>query len=143
MRRKIWKKKVMSGILAVSLLLGLAACGAGDAGSKLNEMVSVSQTAASSAGSYADSFLSEDSAAEEYVEGAEYEAVTDSGSGMQSYYDSRKLIRTIYLDLETKEFDGLLALVEERTTSMAAILRLCRHITEAGILIGKQHEILI
>lgn len=107
--------RVMAAALAATMLLGLTACGSSD---KAASMYFTN--------GYSDSASAEGAAMDYGYESNEMEAVAEesgstmdtSGSQTNSYYDSRKLIRTVGLDLETKEFDRMLVLVEDKVAEL-------------------------
>ncbi|MCR4618121.1 MAG: DUF4349 domain-containing protein [Lachnospiraceae bacterium] len=123
------KKKFLAGIgIALSMALLLTACGSGNKNY-------VSEMAADSsyydAGDYSDYEydysldVAEETADESYngdfgtTSGTQADSVSDSASvSSQNKVDTnRKLIKTVDLDVETKEFDALVAAIENQVTA--------------------------
>ncbi len=111
MNKKVLCGKIMAAALATTMVLGLTACGSAD-----NEaaIYSESKSVATEPGAAMD--YGYDGAVME--EAAMESGSTTSSSQTSSYYDSRKLIRTVDLDLETKEFDQMLGLVEDKVAEL-------------------------
>ncbi|MBE5865518.1 MAG: DUF4349 domain-containing protein [Lachnospiraceae bacterium] len=116
MKKKVLGGKILATALAASLVLGLTACGSADSAtanfSESKALGSPMEPGAAMDYGYADVEMEE--------------AVAESGSTQMStvssqnssYYDSRKLIRTVELSLETKEFDLMLGLVEDKVAEL-------------------------
>lgn len=125
----------ISVTMAAVMLLGLTACGNALKDSGLMEMTGVpmavsngsasaSYDTASAAGAYDEYYTAE--AATENGFGAVSDSVGMSGGGSavdnSAYFDSRKLIRTVDLEVETKEFDSMLAAVEEQVNLLGGYI---------------------
>lgn len=100
------KKRCLAGLLAGLMLVLLAGCGS----SSKNEMAAA-ETAAYDAGAAYDMEMYAEAPAEMMEEG-EYESASGaitSENGIEAVADNgRKLIKTVNLDMQTKEFDTLL-----------------------------------
>lgn len=114
------KKKILSITgLALSAMLVLGACGSSDS-SKYDSPATEMYTNGSASYDYYDDYGYED----EYYEGdydsfgssSKAESVTESGAESKAD-SSRKLIKTVDIDVETKEFDNLVATLEQQVTS--------------------------
>ena len=105
------KKRLITVMVTVGMVLGLAGCG-GSSKSTMNDMA-MSQA---SEGTYSMSTGGFDSAAAEMADmldsGAEG-SVVDSAA-----FSNRKLIRTVNMDVETKEFDNLLSAIRTQVKTL-------------------------
>lgn len=124
-KRKRLYGKCMAAGLSAAMVLSFAACGSADDGG-MNSLLYGSQNEMSYATEeYAlDSYGYE--AGETYAEPGDM-ADSNSGSTAQkvdnsAYYDERKLIKTVNLDVETKEFDLLLAAIEEQVENLGGYI---------------------
>lgn len=112
-KKHMKKKRLITVMVTVGMVLGLAGCG-GSSKSTMNDMV-MSQA---SEGTYSMSTGGFDSAAAEMAEidmldsGAEG-SVVDSAA-----FSNRKLIRTVNMDVETKEFDNLLSAIRTQVKTL-------------------------
>lgn len=124
-KKRIYRR--MAAGISMALLLGLTACGSsvgsGPSAAYKNEMA------------MATADLSYESEQVEYGYDTEPAAAAGSysggsnsmGNGAQkvdnsAYYDDRKLIRTVNLDVETKEFDQMLASIEEQVENLGGYI---------------------
>ena len=116
MKSKLLCGKLMAAGLAVSMVLGLAACGSAE--NKTAAMLMSDNAASGAAMDYGyDMAMAE----EAYRESDAAESAATSGQTV-AYYDNRKLIRTVNLDLETKEFDQMLGLVENKVAALGGYI---------------------
>ncbi len=119
MKKKVMCGKLMAAALATTMVLGLAACGAAD--SAMTAATNGYSKETATVGATADMEYGYDGAVAEEAQES-YEPEMSASSQTQSYYDSRKLIRTVSLDLETKEFDQMLGLVETEVASLGGYI---------------------
>lgn len=113
-------------VLAATMMMGLGACGgsysemtaSGGTGMK-NSATMAPEASMEYAYGY-DGAMSD----EAYMEESPVEAGSTSASNDETgaYYDDRKLIRTVNLDLETKEFDVMLGLVEDKVSEQGGYI---------------------
>lgn len=114
------KKRVLAFLLAGMMVL---AAGCGSKSMMMTENA-VSESSAAMDTAYAGSQYEED-----LSEGAYEETAMDSGSGITSenglestVENGRKLIRTIYLSLQTTEFDSVLSDLSAKTTELGGYI---------------------
>ena len=114
------KKRVLAFLLAGMMLLA-AGCGSK---SMMTTKNAVSESSAAMDTAYAGSQYEEDLSEDAYEETA-----MDSGSGITSenglestVENGRKLIRTIYLSLQTTEFDSVLSDLSAKTTELGGYI---------------------
>ena len=114
------KKRVLAFLLAGMMVLA-AGCGSK---SMMTTKNAVSESSASMDTAYAGSQYEEDLSEDAYEETA-----MDSGSGITSenglestVENGRKLIRTIYLSLQTTEFDSVLSDLSAKTTELGGYI---------------------
>lgn len=121
MKKKVMCGKLMAAALATTMVLGLASCGAAD--SAMTAATNGYSKETATVGAAADMEYGYDGAMpeESVMESAKAE-MEPASSQTQAYYDSRKLIRTVSLDLETKEFDQMLSLVEAEVASLGGYI---------------------
>lgn len=114
----LWKKACICGMGLTILLTG---CGSSDGGNSANYLTQA-------AGDYnGGAYYSDAYADVESYEGiAAYDSVTEegqnSGSSAQNVREGRKLIRTVRLEVETLEFDELLAYVQNKTAELGGYI---------------------
>lgn len=123
------KAKRIGGLFALALALVLTACGGVGSGAADSASPRVEQW---NAGSNTDSmfqesvgdFLGMDPGYTNMEEGKNYDA--GEGSSQEQHNagqdSSRKLIRTVNLSVETREFDAVMGTLEQRVTDLGAIL---------------------
>lgn len=105
-------------MLSVAVMLGLTACGGADK-SMMNEIAPASngssQYAAtdSAAGAMSDMYNPEP---------AESSYQSEEGVDNSAYYADRKLIRTVNIDAETKEFDRMMAVLEAQVATLGGYI---------------------
>ena len=123
--RKMPKRFVAAG-LSAALMLGLAACGAGNKNSSGMTMAAQENGMYSSGASMDYGYME---AAEAYMpEESLMDGASGSGTGSSqkvdnsAYFDERKLIKTVELQVETKEFDAMLASVEEQVEMLGGYI---------------------
>ena len=116
MKKKVLGGKILAAALAATMMLGLTACGSADsATANFSESKAVgSPMEPGAAMDYGYASMEMEEAA---VESGSTQT-SSASSQTSSYYDSRKLIRTVDLDLETKEFDQMLGLVEAKVADL-------------------------
>ena len=116
------RKRLLAGALGGCLMLALTACGSGYKGDALaTPQVAESHYDASSGG--AENGFSMSAASDAYQ--AEYEYAAEEGDYQDSVQvkdSSRKLIKTVYMDVETKEFDLLMASVESQVEELGGYI---------------------
>lgn len=110
------KKRVIAACLAVMLSMALAACG----GSSKSADYAVTEEAAAEA------------TAEEYYEaemnsyaaddGIMVDKAAEEGTGENTALADRKLIKTVNLDVETKDYDGLLTNLETQIVELGGYI---------------------
>jgi len=115
MRKKGLCVKMMAATLAATMVMGLGACGSSYSEMTVSTgsgMKNSAATAPESAMDYEYGF-DESVRNEVHMEESMEVGATSSGSGQNSaYYEERKLIRTVNLDLETKEFDVMFGVLD-------------------------------
>lgn len=124
MKKRNFETKIITGLLTAGMILSLTACGS------------------SSKGSYGISDLMDADYAVASNEAAAPEASAEGGFGMTEGYDSagnaqdtsttvpeetaatadRKLIKTVNMDVETREYDKLLSAVENKVTELGGYI---------------------
>ncbi len=118
MKKKMLNGRLMAAGLATVMMLGMAAC----AGSDMAASESYSKGTNQLVGAVADSefgYATESAPEEMYAEPG---AAGNTGSQNASYYEERKLIKTVNLDLETKEFDHMVSLVEGKVSELGGYI---------------------
>lgn len=121
-------RKVLAAFLGGLLLLGLSGCGA--ASSSGEKMAADSMMTQSSNGDFSygtEAAIGAEAGMEEAVTEAASEsfAQTDEGGGnlsAEAYLESRKLIRTVDMDVETREFDQVLKTLEDQVASLGGYI---------------------
>ena len=124
MKKRNFETKIITGLLTAGMILSLTACGS------------------SSNGSYGISDLKDADYAVASNEAAASEVSAEGGFGMTEGYDSagnaqdtgttvpeetattadRKLIKTVNMDVETREYDKLLSAVENKVTELGGYI---------------------
>lgn len=110
--KKIWKKNFFMGMAAAAVMLQLG-CGSS---SKYDSSTATAEAPAMNEAAAEDVYLGEFDYAEEKGAGA-----TDSGETV-SVASNRKLIKDVYMDVETGDFDKLLGTVEGRVDSLGGYI---------------------
>ena len=105
------KKKGLLLGLATALMLSLTACGSSSSGSYDAAMPMENTTATEEM--WYDSAAGVENGGEEYV--------SEEASASRQQTD-RKLIKTVSMDVETKEYDGFLAMVQEEVTRLGGYI---------------------
>lgn len=102
---------MLAGILAMGACAG---CGAGTLGGALDEMESVTDSAGSATNSFyeAGGGIYEESADISY----------EGQSGQAGILDERKLIQTVRLEVETREFEQMMSSLEEQVREMGGYI---------------------
>ncbi len=115
--RKIGRRALSA--FALTMALGLTACGASD--SKSSIYADTVMNGASDGGYYE---MTDEApmAAEPQMEAGSSMQSSSGATGNSAYYESRKLIRTVNLDVETKEFDQMLVSVENQVTALGGYI---------------------
>ncbi len=126
-KKRIYRR--MAAGISMALLLGLTACGSsvgsGPSAAYKNGMTMDLDSANLGYQSEQMEYgydMEPAAAAESYSGGS-----NSAGNSLQkvdnsSYYDDRKLIRTVNLDVETKEFDQMLASIEEQVENLGGYI---------------------
>lgn len=111
----LWKKACICGMCLTLLLTG---CGSSEKNSSANYLTQAAGSDYNGGAYYAE--------AESYDGITAYESVTEasgsSGSSTQNVREGRKLIRTVRLEVETLEFDELLAYVQNKTAELGGYI---------------------
>ena len=107
------KKRLITVMVTVGMVLGLAGCG-GSSKSTMNDMV-MSQA---SEGTYSMSTGGFDSAAAEMAEMDMLDSGAEGSVVDSAAFSNRKLIRTVNMDVETKEFDNLLSAIRTQVKTL-------------------------
>lgn len=124
--RRMRVGKLVAAGFSAALVLGLTACGAGSSYS--SESVAPQQNSASFNSGAGYAYMEE--AGESYASGTNADmagtesAAANPGQSVDnsSYYDERKLIKTVNLKVETKEFDSMLTAVEEQVKALGGYI---------------------
>lgn len=124
MKKRNFETKIITGLLTAGMILSLTACGSSSKGSYgISDLMDADYSAASN-------------------EAAAPEASAEGGFGMTEGYDSegnaqdtsntvpeetaatadRKLIKTVNMDVETREYDKLLSAVENKVTELGGYI---------------------
>ncbi len=107
------KKRLITVMVTVGMVLGLAGCG-GSSKSTMNDMA-MSQA---SEGTYSMSTGGFDSAAAEMAEMDMLDSGAEGSVVDSAAFSNRKLIRTVNMDVETKEFDNLLSAIRTQVKTL-------------------------
>lgn len=107
------KKRLITVMVTVGMVLGLAGCG-GSSKSTMNDMA-MSQA---SEGTYSMSTGGFDSAATEMAEMDMLDSGAEGSVVDSAAFSNRKLIRTVNMDVETKEFDNLLSAIRTQVKTL-------------------------
>lgn len=113
------KKRYLAGLMAGLILIAAAGCGS-------SSKNTTSEMAAEAMDTYA--YASEESVAEAPAEGAEWEYDNDSGAvtsenGIESVAETaRKLIKTVNLEMQTKEFDAVVESISKKVQEMGGYI---------------------
>ena len=107
------KKRLITVMVTVGMVLGLAGCG-GSSNSTMNDMA-MSQA---SEGTYSMSTGGFDSAAAEMAEMDMLDSGAEGSVVDSAAFSNRKLIRTVNMDVETKEFDNLLSAIRTQVKTL-------------------------
>jgi len=112
-KKHMKKKRLITVMVTVGMVLGLAGCG-GSSKSTMNDMV-MSQA---SEGTYSMSTGGFDSAAAEMAEMDMLDSGAEGSVVDSAAFSNRKLIRTVNMDVETKEFDNLLSAIRTQVKTL-------------------------
>lgn len=121
--KKIFEKWIAAGLSAI-LVLGLAACGAAkDSAMNGGTMTQNSMAGVSASKDYGymegtEAYVSEDSMTADTAGGTAPAQVVDNSA----YFEERKLIKTVNLQVETQEFDAMLASIEEQVENLGGYI---------------------
>lgn len=111
-------KRLMAAGLAAVMTLGFAACGHAGKGQYAATMPLQNSGLSYEFAEYGYDYPMADGFAENVSAGGAAASDVSAGTARKvdnsAYFDERKLIRTVDLDVETKEFDGMLAAIEEQ-----------------------------
>lgn len=105
------KRRYFAGILAGLMMLSAVGCGASSKNAATTEMSAMDMAEAPQA----EEWIAEEAAAE-YEAGAG--AITSENGIEAVKTDSRKLIKTVYLEMQTKEFDSVLDGLTKKVAEM-------------------------
>lgn len=100
-RSSIWQSRNLVTALCLALMLVMTGCGSGGMKNAFEEAGAVTYSAAS----------------KEMASGKPQEALTDSSASMKVGETNRKLIKTVNMRVETKEYDALLTGLSEQISS--------------------------
>ena len=102
--------------LLLTCIFLLAGCGSSS--SEAKDSIATNTTEAASATGWADDGMTEE-AKSEYGDSQEAEAVTEESTSesFENDLNNRKLIKTVYLDMQTEDFDSLKDHLEETIKS--------------------------
>jgi len=112
-KKHMKKKRLITVMVTVGMVLGLAGCG-GSSKSTMNDMA-MSQA---SEGTYSMSTGGFDSAAAEMAEMDMLDSGAEGSVVDSAAFSNRKLIRTVNMDVETKEFDNLLSAIRTQVKTL-------------------------
>ena len=126
MKKRKFSAKLMAGLLTAGMMISLTACGSSsDSRYGINDLMNADfavadATSAASAESYYDSGF--DTAGSEYAgqEAGAETAVSEEAASTAT--TERKLIKTVNMDVETREYDKLLASVENKVTELGGYI---------------------
>lgn len=126
MKKRNLETKIITGLLTAGMIFSLTACGS-SAGSKygINDLmdadfaVSSSNETAAAAEKYYDGGFGTDISAESA--GSTDNAVTEEGAAGAAATE-RKLIKNVDMNVETREYDKLLAAVENKVTELGGYI---------------------
>lgn len=123
------KRKLIVGLLMVCMMLSLVGCGRSVKSNDMayTESMSMAQSAAKEEAS--EIFYDKVMIEEDYSDGAEVSGVesgntSNSGNGKENttVQENRKLIKTVDMKVETKEFDRTLAALEEKIAELGGYI---------------------
>lgn len=123
-KTKKMKKWLFSAVVVSCMALFLTACGSGKFSQDSGGYASYEPQSSSSQSSAAmemgnGAFMS---GTADYAYPEESVTMEDSGESVQVTDSSRKLIKTVYMDVETKEFDLLMASLESQVESLGGYI---------------------
>lgn len=123
MKKRNFETKIITGLLTAGMILSLTACGSSSKSSDLMDAdysVASNEAAASEAAAYEDGFG--------MTEGYDYAGnAQDTGNTVpeetaDAVVADRKLIKTVNMDVETREYDKLLNAVENKVTELGGYI---------------------
>lgn len=127
MKKRNFETKIITGLLTAGMILSLTACGSSSKGSygisdlmDADYAVASNEAAAPEASTYEDGFgMTEgyDSA-----ENAQDTSTTVPEESADTAVADRKLIKTVNMDVETREYDKLLSAVENKVTELGGYI---------------------
>lgn len=131
-RNQEWEHKTGKGFdirrvtagLALAAVLGLTACGANNKALVAGETSApqaMNQSAYSESVNYGYDAVNMNGMAADAMEES-YTGSSAQKTDNSAYYDARKLIRTVNLDVETQEFDGLLDALEAQVEQLGGYI---------------------
>ncbi len=127
MKKRKLSTKLMTGLLTAGMVLSLTACGSssdsryGVSNLMDADFVVGDETSAATAQSYYDSGF--DTSGSEYTEEkASPDTTVSEESAAGAATTDRKLIKTVNMDVETREYDKLLASVENKVTELGGYI---------------------
>lgn len=122
MKKRNLETKIITGFLTAGMIFSLTACGS--AGSKygINDLMGADFAVASSSEAIAESYYDGGFGADTTESaGSMDNAVTEEGAA-NAVTTQRKLIKTVNMDVETREYDKLLASVENKVTELGGYI---------------------
>lgn len=115
------KKRIIPGLCMGLALLMLIGCGGSGSSDKASNAIAA--TTAASAQMYYDNGMAGGGIYESAVEYETMDAeVTESGADTETKVTNRKLIKTVSMDVETEEFDGLISKLENRINALGGYI---------------------
>ena len=112
---KLWSRRIAAAMLAASLVVGACTgCGAGT----MDGAMEKTQATADSIGSAENSYYEAGGGIYEEAADISY----DNQSGQAGILDERKLIQNVRLEVETKEFEQMMASLEEQVREMGGYI---------------------
>ena len=100
-RRSVWQRRNLVMVLCLAVMLVMTGCGSGSMEKVFEEAGAVTYSTAS----------------KDMVSGATEEVLADSSASMKVGETNRKLIKTVNMRVETKEFDALLTGLSDQISS--------------------------
>lgn len=127
MKKRKLSTKLMTGLLTAGMVLSLTACGSssdsryGVSNLMDADFAASNETSAATAQSYYDSGF-DTSGSEDTEEKASPDTTVSEEGAAGAVSVDRKLIKTVNMDVETREYDKLLAAVESKVTELGGYI---------------------
>lgn len=127
MKKRKFSTKLMTGLFTAGMVVALTACGSSsDSRYGINDLMDAdfavsNETSAATAQSYYDSGFGMSGTEYAEAEASTDTTVSEEGAASAATTD-RKLIKTVNMDVETREYDKLLASVENKVSELGGYI---------------------